>query len=189
MDATTEDGRWLTYAEMAESRGISKASATRISFRHKWRRQAGNDGSVRVFVPASALHDKPHDSDMARMALAMEAAMDLFRQQATAAEARAERAEAGREAADRRADQAEARADRAEAGMEAARRRADQADARADQLAQRWAEELAGERARVDAIQVQHQKVLKAVEAEEAIRQADRARGRLARLRTAWRGE
>jgi hypothetical protein len=36
---------------------------------------------------------------------------------------------------------------------------------------------------------VQHQKVLKAVEAEEAIRQADRARGRLARLRTAWRGE
>ena len=39
MDGEIEDGRWLTYAELAELRGISKASATRMSFRHKWRRQ------------------------------------------------------------------------------------------------------------------------------------------------------
>ena len=44
MEGISEDGRWLSYTELADLRGISKASATRMSFRHKWRRQAGNDG-------------------------------------------------------------------------------------------------------------------------------------------------
>jgi hypothetical protein len=148
MDAENEDGRWLTYAELAELRGISKPSATRMSFRHKWRRQGGNDGAVRVFVPASALHDKPQGSDMARMTTAMEHAMDLFRQQVEAekaradrAEARADRAEAGREAADRRLDQERARAERAEAASKQAAQAAEElrmADA-ARQAQGRWA--------------------------------------------------
>jgi hypothetical protein len=47
--------RWLTYAELAESRGIDKASAIRLCLRRKWPRQKGNDGTVRVAVPLTAM--------------------------------------------------------------------------------------------------------------------------------------
>ena len=46
--------RWMTYAELAKSRGITKASATRLAFRKGWRRQAGNNGQARVAVPVIA---------------------------------------------------------------------------------------------------------------------------------------
>jgi hypothetical protein len=96
MDGTSEDGRWLTYAELAELRGISKASATRMSFRHKWRRQAGNDGTVRVLVPPSALHGKSNGSDMEAMTAAIEAVTVAFREQVEHERTRAEAAEAAR---------------------------------------------------------------------------------------------
>jgi hypothetical protein len=161
MDDESEAGRWLTYVELAELRGISKASATRMSFRHKWRRQAGNDGSVRVFVPASALHDKPQGSDMGRMADAIEATIAAFREQAEGERKRADRAEA-------RADQAELRADRAEA--------------RADALRHRLEGELETARA-------QAQEAAQAAEALRQAEAARRAIGLLARLRAAWRRE
>jgi hypothetical protein len=44
--------RWFTYAELGQARGISTASATRLAFRRKWRRQVANDGTARVSVPA-----------------------------------------------------------------------------------------------------------------------------------------
>ena len=60
MDAR-DDVRWLTYAELGQARGISTASATRLAFRRKWRRQHGNDGAARVAVPVG--EDRPADDD------------------------------------------------------------------------------------------------------------------------------
>lgn len=45
----------LTYGELAEARGITLAAARRMTLRHKWPKQLGNDGLTRVSVPASAL--------------------------------------------------------------------------------------------------------------------------------------
>jgi hypothetical protein len=104
MDGLSGEGRWLSYAELAELRGISKASATRMSFRHKWRRQAGNDGQVRIFVPESALRDKSNGSDMDGVAAAIEAVTVAFREQIEAERGRADRAESARDALRERLD-------------------------------------------------------------------------------------
>src|SRR4029077_2239091 len=45
----------MTYAELANVRGISLPSARRLVLRHRWPRQTGNDGVVRVTVPLTAL--------------------------------------------------------------------------------------------------------------------------------------
>ena len=50
-----DGSRRMTYAELAAVRGISRASAKRLSQRHHWGRQLGNDGVVRVTVPLLAL--------------------------------------------------------------------------------------------------------------------------------------
>jgi hypothetical protein len=42
-------------------RGISKASANRLAFRRKWKRQDGNDGTARVAVPLSEISPKRPD--------------------------------------------------------------------------------------------------------------------------------
>jgi outer membrane murein-binding lipoprotein Lpp len=49
------DIRWVSYSELSDIRGISKASAFRMANRRKWERRKGNDGTVRVAVPVSAL--------------------------------------------------------------------------------------------------------------------------------------
>ena len=46
-----DGARRMTYAELATVRGISALSAERLVRRHKWPRQTGNDGVVRVLVP------------------------------------------------------------------------------------------------------------------------------------------
>src|SRR3954447_24164963 len=46
----------LTYSELAKTRGITLAAARRMTLRHKWPKQIGNDGLSRVLVPASALN-------------------------------------------------------------------------------------------------------------------------------------
>jgi hypothetical protein len=53
--AVGDGARRMTYAELAQVRGISPASAKRLTQRHRWGRQVGNDGVVRVTVPLSAL--------------------------------------------------------------------------------------------------------------------------------------
>lgn len=50
-----EGVRWLSYDELAEYRGITRASAKRLSFRHGWKRIEGNDQTSRVAVPVTAL--------------------------------------------------------------------------------------------------------------------------------------
>jgi hypothetical protein len=44
-------GAWLTYGQLADARGISRRAAIRLTQRHRWRRQKGNDGFARVWVP------------------------------------------------------------------------------------------------------------------------------------------
>jgi hypothetical protein len=55
MDGTLDGGRWLSYAQLAELRGITKKAAIRMTQRHRWRRQPGNDGTALVSVPESDL--------------------------------------------------------------------------------------------------------------------------------------
>src|SRR6516162_11397958 len=57
--AVGDGTRRMTYAELAEARGISLASARRLARRHRWAWQAGNDGVVRVTVPLPALQRAP----------------------------------------------------------------------------------------------------------------------------------
>jgi hypothetical protein len=52
----TPTGRWMTYDEIAATRGIKRSGAVRLVQRQRWRRQAGNDGYARVLVP----HDEQH---------------------------------------------------------------------------------------------------------------------------------
>ena len=49
----TQDGRWLTYAELAAVRGINLESAVKLVQRERWSRSSGNDRArtVRVLVP------------------------------------------------------------------------------------------------------------------------------------------
>src|SRR3954465_10689847 len=56
--AVGDGARRMTYAELAEARGISLSAARRLTLRHHWPKQMGNDGLVRVSVPLSAL-DRP----------------------------------------------------------------------------------------------------------------------------------
>ncbi|MBV8359977.1 MAG: hypothetical protein JO189_18875 [Deltaproteobacteria bacterium] len=51
----TRDSRWMSYSELGEALGIKPASARRLSFRRRWPRRIGNDGTSRVAVPVSAL--------------------------------------------------------------------------------------------------------------------------------------
>jgi hypothetical protein len=53
-DDTPETLR-LTYAELAKARGITLAAARRMTFRHRWPKQIGNDGFTRVMVPVTAV--------------------------------------------------------------------------------------------------------------------------------------
>jgi hypothetical protein len=69
MDTTTDspaDGRWMTLAELATSRRISVASAARLMRRRRWRRQPGNDGHIRVWVPIGEQEPKAEDRPDAR---------------------------------------------------------------------------------------------------------------------------
>ena len=164
MDDEPEAGRWLGYVDLAELRGISKASATRMAFRYGWRRQEGNDGTARVFVPLSALHGKGSGSAIERMAAAIETAMGLFRQRV--------------EAAETRADQAEARAQRAQITAEVERSRADRAE-----------QDLDRERSRADELQNRLDIALQVTDALCRAEDARRGLSLLWRLRAAWQSE
>src|SRR3954453_394497 len=57
--AVGDGSRRMTYAELAQARAISLASARRLVRRHNWHRQIGNDGVVRVTVPLGQLRTDP----------------------------------------------------------------------------------------------------------------------------------
>jgi hypothetical protein len=178
-----EDGRWVSYVQLARARAISKESAIRLARRERWRKMPGNeaDKTVRVLVPETWLQPAarpdalPHDREDIRPELA-------------AAHARADEA-------NRRADAALTVADTSLAQLADANARADRAEARADALRQRVDELQAGQQLIMDAharALAEAQDHLERVrEAAEDLRQAEverQARGLLARLRAALRG-
>lgn len=95
------DTRWMTYAELAEARGIKEPGAVRLVQRRRWERQPGNDGSVRVAVPLVELRlSRPVTPDVAPAITVVTPnsrdmeALARERLRADQAEARAARAEA-----------------------------------------------------------------------------------------------
>src|ERR1700750_3424765 len=90
-DATTD---WMTYAELAEKRGISKRSAMRLALRHRWPRRRGNDGMARVGGPAGTARQSVRQtplSDGRSLALLRET-LDTLRGELALAHAAAEQA-------------------------------------------------------------------------------------------------
>jgi hypothetical protein len=171
---------WMSYAELGRLRGTSAASAKRFANRKHWRKQPGNDGTVRVAVPPGGTvpretsratpgetvpgdqprdrgWDRGRDHDLLPGALAsLEAALTEATRRADSAFSLAEGTMAQLAGANARADRAEGRVTALQTGLDVAR-----AEARAAQDA-----------------------------AEELRRQieAGKARGLLARLRAAVRG-
>jgi hypothetical protein len=143
---STADARWISFAELAAARGISKASAIKLVRRHGWRRQRDNQGHVRALVPLTwaqddqdgagdNLKDSTPDNSadtglLARGFAALEDVVAGLRGQLDAANARADEAHKRADAVLALAEQtlgqlaeANARAERAEDATEAQRRR------------------------------------------------------------------
>jgi hypothetical protein len=212
-----EPARWMTFAELAAARGISKDSAITLVRRHGWRRQRDNQGHVIALVPLTwaqesegradnppasqpdSQPDAPTDRTVLAGALAaLEDALGEANKRADTALALADRLGAqladasGRiEQAEHRADAAQQRADRAEAARQSAEALIAnlEADMRAkdSQLAQ--AESDSAEQ-RIAAEQARAQAHAAQDRTEEMTRaeEARKARGRLRRAWDGWRG-
>jgi chromosome segregation ATPase len=82
---TDADGRWMTYEELAEVRGIDRHSARRLASRLKWQRQKDNQQIVRVYVPVLRAEpdrrrrDMPADrpQDISHAVSALQAAFEV----------------------------------------------------------------------------------------------------------------
>jgi hypothetical protein len=190
---------WMTYGEIATARGIKRVAAIRLVQRHKWRKQAGNDGFARVLVPpdwTKPAERTPRDvaddvtdhvaPDVAGVINALQAAMD------TLLEAKDGEIAGLREAFEvallakngeivslrEQFERGMARLQQAEAGRETAEARGDELRDRLDDLGGK----LDGAQAELAAAQDQVEALTQA-EAER------RGRGFLARLSAALRRE
>jgi hypothetical protein len=186
-----EDGRWLTFAELSQLRGISKTAAMKLVSRHAWRRQKNNKGQVRVLVPLAWVADadtrEPNSgADMSRAIRAFDSAIATLHQQLVRETGRTEAAERARTAltvqlaqaeAGRAVERSRAEADRealtrAEAEAVALRVQLDQARAEA-QRATQAAEAEAARLRQATELAVQEAKVLWEAEAARAVREAE----------------
>jgi hypothetical protein len=184
------DGRWMTFAELSRSRGISKTSAMRLVSRHGWRRQKNNKGQVRALVPVSWVaadytREPNSAADMSRAIKAVDSAIGTLREQLVRETARTEAAERARTAltvqlaqaeAGRAAERSRAEADRqartqAEAEAVTLRLQLDQARAEAHQ-ATRAAEAEATRLRQATELAVQEAKALWEAEAARGAREA-----------------
>src|SRR3984957_18826892 len=109
-----DDTRWMPYGEPGEARGINTASAKRLAFRRKWRRQAGNDGTARVAVPVDEVTRRAGRAlnateDISRLVSGLEAALATLREQLEHERDRADRAVKAAEQGAARLEEAEAR--------------------------------------------------------------------------------
>jgi hypothetical protein len=126
------DTRWISFADLAARRGISRASASKLVRRHGWRRQTDNQGHVLILVPVDALDrptDRPSPADDGRPAVdTSDSPLDRPTDTGAlaAAIALAERAERQADEANKRADVAVALADRTLAHLTDANARVDQ---------------------------------------------------------------
>jgi hypothetical protein len=186
--ADTGDGSWMTYGQLAEARQIGRRAAVRLAQRHRLRRQPGNDGSVRVWVPADMAASSPfRPHPPATPATPDDAdADDTPAADATPFHAQALAAlEDALRLADARADAALALANKLTAALADAGVRTEWLATERDAMRERAAfAQAAVERAQEQA---------KAAQARvDELRQAEEARkgqGRWVRLRAAWRAE
>lgn len=215
----SSDGRWLNYDQIAELRRIDRLSAIKLATRNGWQRRKGNTGQMHVLVPLAWLErsrgrrdkyrdidrdsDRDIDSDKAGggdNAAAFTAALDAIREahagEVAALLARAEAAEIGRDAADRRAETERRRADQAEAKAEAVGRLGEALRDRAALDAAGAKLQIAAAESKTAATEADRDQLLashnRALLEVEGLRTADRERrsaNRLKRLKTAWRGE
>jgi hypothetical protein len=214
---STADARWMTFTELAEVRGISKASAIKLIRRRGWRRQRDNQGHVRALVPlpwASGEEDGERDRagdrepdnqrDSTPGSLPYTGAIEVMLQalrEAKDSEIAILREHLARSVA--LIDGFRERADRAEARAEEANKRADEVRRAAEARAEKAETALGAERQRADALRDRlgeaqtcadeaHALARAAEEAAAELRQdeaARKARGLVARLRAALRRE
>src|SRR3954471_14310175 len=59
--ATEPETVRVTYAELANARGVSIAAARKLTLRHRWPKQIGNDGLTHVLIPVSFMEDSGRD--------------------------------------------------------------------------------------------------------------------------------
>jgi hypothetical protein len=106
----TPDGQWMTIAELATARGISKGSVDRLARQRRWQRQPGQQGQVRLLFPHDAFRsagakpaEVPSDGQSDRQAAisrALRGRVKAAEQRADRAEKRAREAEQARVVAD-----------------------------------------------------------------------------------------
>jgi hypothetical protein len=211
-------GSWMTYDQLAAARQITRRAAIRLAQRHRLRRQPGNDGHARVFVPADMATSSPHRPFPPATDVATTPddtppnIANSFRDQALAALEDALRASDARAAeAGSRAEAALALADRLGAQLANAGERANALQTAIDELragqtlmaethardlaeAIRQAQEAAEETIRQRVDRLEHDQAAagaiadEAVRNAEALRQAEAARKARGRLRRAWDG-
>ena len=119
-----DDSRWMTYAELAQARGIKEPAAVRLVQRRGWERQPGNDGTARIAVPVSELRFSKTVTPAVMLVTPDSRDMDALareQQRADAAEARADRAEAERTALQTKLNHMERDRDQARQERETAR--------------------------------------------------------------------
>jgi hypothetical protein len=183
-----DDAKWMTYVELGQARGINIASAKRLAYRRKWRRQPGNDGTIRVAVPIEEIRRRTGNGrstrdDVTRIVSDLQAALSLLREQLEFERGRADQATEAVERSAARLAESEAQVTKLQAAAHTA---ALLQDALERALT---AEEAARKQADAEVVSERAAKISAEAKAE-ALRQAERVSGtlsRLARLRTAWR--
>ena len=128
------EGRWMSYDELSQARGIGRESAVKLVQAKRWRKMQGNDGSVRVLIPPewlqrarkrspeSSPEASPESSpELSHAIKAFEAGLAVFREQVEAERQRADRLQIELTVAEGRAGAERQRAERAEAALAAER--------------------------------------------------------------------
>jgi hypothetical protein len=194
-DDVVDDLRWLSYGELGQARGISTASAIRLAFRRNWRRQDGNDGTVRVAVPADEAASKGEMADGQEDGVGRQIGevVGLLQTAAAMLRERGEEADAMFAALDASAEEALARAEAETVTEREARRRAEAAMADSETRLSKFREDSERVTREAEARCMTEQAAREKAEAEVAqLRQENLARrnlGLLARLRAALRRE
>ena len=194
-DDVGDDVKWLSYGELGQARGISTASAIRLVFRRKWRRQDGNDGTVRVAVPIDEANPQTEvaDSDGDGIGREIGHVVGLLETATAMLRERGEEADEMFAALHATGEEALARAEAETATEREARKQAEGAVADAEAQLSQAREDFERERREAEARRMTEQAAREKAEAEAAqLRQENQARrnlGLLARLLAALRGE
>ena len=194
-DDVGDDVKWLSYGELGQVRGISTASAIRLVFRRKWRRQDGNDGTVRVAVPVDEAKPQKEvvDNEADGVGRDIGQVVGLLETAATMLRERGEAADGMLAALHANADEALARAEAATVTEREVRRQAEIARMDAEARLAQFREDLERFSQEAEARFTAEQIAREKAEAETAqLRQENQGRlerGLLARLRAALRRE